>query len=68
MPFRQYAPLFRFWQGVPERAQFLVLEGNFQHSIDEVFVIVEFDQCLLEQLDLHIEVHAGWAVEADQPA
>ncbi|MEJ7016477.1 hypothetical protein, partial [Sinorhizobium meliloti] len=44
----------------------LFLVFHFEHPIDEIVVIVEFDQCLLEQLDLHMEVHAGWAVKADQ--
>lgn len=47
------APVLLFRQGVSEHAQlFLVFEGNFQHSIDEIFVM---------------EVHTGWAVKADQP-
>lgn len=44
-----------------------VFDRNLQHLIDEIIVIVEFDQCLLEQLDLHVEVHTGRTVKADQP-
>ncbi len=35
-------------ESVPKHAQVFLFEGNFQHSIDEILVVIEFNQCLLE--------------------
>ena len=43
-------PLWLFFrQTVAKHAQLFVFERNLQHPIDKVIVIVELDQCLLEQ-------------------
>ncbi|WP_353415482.1 hypothetical protein [Brucella sp. NBRC 12953] len=38
------------------------------HLVHQIRVGVEFDQSLLEEFDLHIEIHAGRTAEADQAA
>lgn len=44
----------------------VIVECDFEHLVHQIRVGIQFEQSLLKEFDLHIEVHARRAVEAYQ--
>ena len=55
-------------QLIATHGQDILFAGDLQHLVDEVRIGLHFIQRLLEQLELHVQIHAiRGTVEADEP-